>query len=217
MQKAFYCTLLISIGLLGACDPFNNNQASTSSTAGSIAVVNLEQVAQAIGQNKLFEQKMQEVQEQTTKQLDALKQQFNQQIQEKQKSLGEKPTPAQRQELINLSTQLQQQYRQGLAQAQELQGRTQVNLIGEFRRKIKPVAQKIAQDQGYTVVLIRSEVILVAIPAVDITTQVIAQLQQVHTSEKSPLNFGQSLLGTPTPGSAPESAPAVPTTAPAVQ
>lgn len=98
-------------------------------------------------------------------------------IEEEREKLGGSPSEEQEQILQSLLQQAQQQYAQLQADAQQRAQQNEVNLVLQFRDRVRPIAEKIAGSRGASVVLTSDQAVFWVDPAVDITGDVITELR----------------------------------------
>ena len=161
---------LAAILLVTGCDQMPGAKPQT-------LVVDLTAVGKATGQDESMQAKAQATREELNVQLTSSARNLEKLIEEERENLGGSPTQEQEQKMQNLLQQAQQQYAQLQADAQQRAQQNEVNLVLEFRDKIRPVAEKIAGSRGASVVLTSDQAVFWVDPAVDITGDVITELR----------------------------------------
>lgn len=140
-------------------------------------VVDLTAVGKATGQDEAMQAKAQATREELNAQLANSARNLEKLIDDEKGKLDGVPSQEQEQKLQSLLQQAQQQYAQLQADAQQRAQQNEVNLVLEFRDRVRPVAEKIAGSRGANVVLTTDQAIFWADPAVDITGDVITELR----------------------------------------
>ena len=82
------------------------------------------------------------------------------QFEAKKKQIGDKPTEAQKKELGEMQRKFQIQMNQARAKANKVLNDYRAQVNRQFREEVRPVAMKIAQDRGASVVNITDPVVL---------------------------------------------------------
>jgi Skp family chaperone for outer membrane proteins len=165
--------LALSTLLIAGCQ-----RSDSSPAAGNVAVVDMEQIAQAIGFDKALGEQMSQHNQQIGKHLQQVQTQMRSQLEQKQKEIGQTPTAKQQSELEDLSNQLDQRYREELNKAQQSSNQMHTSLIGQFRQKVEPIAQTVARERGFDIVMTRTDSILMVSPRSDLTSDVLKWLKQ---------------------------------------
>jgi len=140
-------------------------------------IVDLGAIAKATGQEQAMQTQAQTAREELNTQLAETARNLEQQIVQERANAGDAPTQEQELQLQQMTQQAQQQYGQLQAEAQQKAQQYEINLVLEFREKIKPFAEKIARARSASVVLLADQVVFWIDPVVDITGEVIAALR----------------------------------------
>jgi Skp family chaperone for outer membrane proteins len=140
-------------------------------------IVDLGAIAKASGQEQAMQTQAQTAREELNAQLVETAKNLEQQIVEERANAGDAPTQEQELQLQQMAQQAQQQYGQLQAEAQQQAQQFEINLVLEFREKIKPFAEKIARSRSASVVLLADQVVFWIDPVVDITGDVIAAIR----------------------------------------
>jgi Skp family chaperone for outer membrane proteins len=144
---------------------------------GTVALLDLDAVAKRLGRDVAIADQIKAENDTLVAQLTKTKDDLQSQLDSSAQSLGDKPTDAQKQKLVELGQSLNSQFQVKRQEARQELSQKQTALIQQFREEVKPVAQKIAADKGMNTVLLRSDlVVLSADPAVDITDAVVAEM-----------------------------------------
>jgi len=102
---------------------------------------------------------------------------LEQQIEQERTRIGDSPTQEQEQQLQQMAVQAQQRYAQLQAEAQQNVQQFEINLVLEFRERVKPFAEKIARSRDANVILLADQIVFWYEPDVDMTAEVIAALR----------------------------------------
>ena len=164
----------LGLGFTAGCN--QSASVSSSPSAGAVAVIDLDAIAQRLGSDKQILDSISKRQTSLSQQLVDLAKSYNAQIEEKKKTLAEPATEAevkvaswQKQANANLNKVKQQ--------AESDLKNHQAQLIAQFREQIKPVARRVAQKRGLSVIVTKNDNVLYDVaPGADITEEVIADL-----------------------------------------
>ncbi|MCC6581190.1 MAG: OmpH family outer membrane protein [Phycisphaeraceae bacterium] len=193
-RRMWMVLALVSVSGWIGCD-----RGPSAGGSGGVAVVDLEQIANAIGRDAYIQQQLQAVQGQVEARLTALREQLQNDLTSRQKQLGEHPTPKQQQELTQAAQQAEQHYRQEVMSAQQFAQRTQATLISRLREEVRPLAEQVARARGMSIVMLRNELILSVDPGMDITLDVIQQMRAAGLDKQPASPVTQPTLDTPNP------------------
>jgi Skp family chaperone for outer membrane proteins len=171
--------LWLAVACLGVGFAAGCNQGTTvpaPQATGAVAVIDLDAIAHRLGSDKQIVDSIAQRQTSLSQQLVDLAKSYNAQIEEKKKTLADPPEEAevkvaswQKQANANLNKVKQQ--------AEVDLKNHQAQLIAQFREQIKPVARKVAQSRGLSVIVTRNDNVLYDVaPGADITQEVIAEL-----------------------------------------
>jgi Skp family chaperone for outer membrane proteins len=183
--------LAAACGLLSAagCDwnaDANSQPAgrSQSNSAGSVLVVNLDDVLKRTGRGVEFNSQLKAKREELTRQFTADAADAQKFFDEKKKAFGEKPTEEQQKELQNLRVQLAGAVRQAQMQANQEIAAHQKQLIANFREHVIPFTREIARQRNAGVVLARDDgVVLNYDSTVDITNEVVERMLRAEPAQ----------------------------------
>jgi Skp family chaperone for outer membrane proteins len=152
--------------------------AQTSSTSnGTIAILDLDAVAKRLGRDVAIADQLKAENDTLVTQLGKTKDELQSQLDSSAQAIGDKPTDADKQKLVELGQSLNARLQAKQQEARQELSQKQLTLIRQFREEVKPVAQKIAAGKGMNTVLLRSDiVVLSADPSVDITDAVVAEM-----------------------------------------
>lgn len=180
-------------------------------TAGNVAVVDMEQIAQETGFQQALGERMTQLNKQINDHLQQVQQEMRTQIEKKQADLGQNLNPEQQKELEKLSIDLDNRYRQELSKAQQNSNQAHAAMVGQFRQHVDPIASSVARERGFDIVMSRTEDMLMVAPTADITQQVLNLIKQTGmtapTQAPAPapgVNPGILPGFAPTPGTLPQ-------------
>jgi Skp family chaperone for outer membrane proteins len=170
---------LAALVALTGCE-WQSKQPAT--TAGAVAVIDLDAIAQRLGSDKQMAASINQRQSALNQQLVELAKNYNAQLAERQKSLD--ANQGQEGEVTLASW--QQQANANLNQvkkraAQDLQSH-RLQLVTQFRERIKPAARRVAEARGLSVIVTKNDsVVFDFTGAADITEEVISELSAGRT------------------------------------
>jgi len=159
------CGFAASALLLAGCD-----QQPASSP---IAVLDLTAVAEATGEDKAIREKAEAAREGLGTQLQELAASMDKQLVAEREKIGVKPKAEDAQRLQEMTMQARQQINNAQQQAQNEASKIEAQLVEAFRKKVDPLAEKIAREKGAKVLLAADSYLFWHDPAIDITDQVV--------------------------------------------
>lgn len=148
----------------------------TGSSHGSVAIVDLDEVARRIGRDKEMVESVQTQASALNSQLIKIQNQANQELSKFRAGLNEdqQVTNEEAQQYVRVQrsaqvklSQIQQQAKVGLNQHRQ-------QLVSQFRKDAQPIAAKIAKERGFDSVITRNDTVVFSFDeAVDITDDVV--------------------------------------------
>jgi Skp family chaperone for outer membrane proteins len=166
------------VALMGTgCEQRASSSDSGASGGSRTAVVDLNAVAKALGRDEAIQQQLQSATQQLNQQLVQAAQQMQEDLQKKQEELGEDASEEQLNELKQRFARAQRNVQVNKAKAELVQRKAKAKLVQQFREEVKPIAQRIAKEQGADVVVVANNEVLWFDPGSDITGEVIAEMR----------------------------------------
>jgi Skp family chaperone for outer membrane proteins len=167
-------------GLAAGC---NRASVDGGRAAGAVAVIDLDAIAHRLGSDKQIADAIAKRQSSLSQHLVEVAKSYSQQIEERKKSLATAPDESE----VTLAT-WQQQASENLTkvkqQAQQDLQKHRAELVAQFRDGIRPVARRVAQSRGLSVIVTKNDSVLYDFaPSADITEAVLVELQ----SERAPV------------------------------
>lgn len=193
---AWASLVALTMAMIAGCDQAPAPQAPVT---GRGAVIDLQKVAEGTAWKRKIEDEINQRRTQLTQELSASFETMKKKYEEEKAKYGEKPTEEQQQQLNQLALQAQQLQQRNQQTAAQILQRLQNDLNGEFLARVKPIAEELAKQRGYSVVHV-SNYILYSEPTVDITNDVITELNKSGTGVST---GGTTTPGTTTPGTIP--------------
>lgn len=149
---------------------------------GGMAVVDLDAIAQAIGQTQQIKDAVSLRTNAVNQQLTKLQEGYREQLAAKQAELGDEPTEEQKQQLARMTNIAGQQLgaaKQRGEQALSAYSREAISKVAtDLRAEIRPICQEIAAKRGLGIVVPKNEGFLLSVdPGVDITAEVLEVLK----------------------------------------
>ena len=147
---------------------------TSSNQTGRVAVVDLDEVARRLGQDKQMTESLQSTGEKLQSGLANVQSQLEEQLRKNKANLGDQYTDEEAQQFVqnfNKSklalSQLQQRARIQLNQSRQ-------QLISDFRKQTQPVAAQVAKEKGFDTVVTRNDSFVFSFDnSVDITEDVV--------------------------------------------
>jgi uncharacterized membrane protein YccC len=152
--------------------------------SNEVAVVDLNEVAQATGQDEVIRGRVEGVSIQLTEELRGLLTSMEGQLQAEREKLGTNPAAEDVQRIQALTAQAQQQIGQAQAEANRQVTALEGELAEEFRDKVLPLARKAATSRGATILLARDAYVFWSDDSIDLTSAVIAAWDNLPADQK---------------------------------
>ncbi len=169
---------------------------------GGVATIDLDKIATGMGWFDDMQRKVGSVEQELTVKLDSLRQQLDTTLRDEHRRMGDKPTQEQQDRLAAMQLVAQRQMQEAQAQLQLQSQQTLQQVIGQYRDLVRPVARRVAEQKGYTVIVLPTDAIFWSDPAADLTDAVMDELQR--TGVKPSLDTQPDTAGStgpqPTPG-----------------
>lgn len=172
-------SLMLTASLIGlsGCDNFQSSPNSV--------VLDLDAIAQATGQAATIKQQIENANQELNTQLASISTKLNDQLAEEKEKMGKKPSKSDKKNLEKLTLQASQKMQQAKAIASQKSQQYRAALILQMRDNVKPIAEKIAQKRGATVVLTSNNSMIWFNPEIDITDEVIAEIRAKASTSKA--------------------------------
>jgi Skp family chaperone for outer membrane proteins len=186
---AAVCTTLGTLGLLAGCDtaidPAGTASASNipaapgggAAAVGGVAVIDLDEVAKRMGDDLKIVNTIKQHESQLNESLQALQVSYTQQLENKRRAYGYKPSEEQERELQQLDVNLGTKLQEAQLSAQRELAVHQNSLVSRLREQVRPVARDVAKSRGLSTIVVKNlDVLFHYDPAQDITDEVIGKL-----------------------------------------
>lgn len=181
MKNGIWVTIVLlasasGLGVLSGCEQANGNapaEVTATSTVGTIAVVDLDEVARGLGKQAEWKSDLESQQQRLRGEYQTINQSLTSQLEQMQSQLGEEPTDDQRRQLQAGIVQARQIMRNAELQANALLQQRRDELIADFRDRVQPIVRKVADKQGFDVVIVKGANVMAASEAADITQAVL--------------------------------------------
>jgi Skp family chaperone for outer membrane proteins len=171
------CAVLacISLGLIGyIC---LGSSTDTTVAPARVAVVDLDAIALKLGRFDAMNQKLRDQGASYDDQLKKIQADFQSQVTTKEneiKSMGDQATDDQKKQLVGMVQVANNQFNLAKRKAVAAVQQQKALLIQEFRREAVAVAEKVAKEQGFDMVVAKNPTVLLSFdPSLDITEAVI--------------------------------------------
>lgn len=201
-------------GVLAALSLFAVASA-TNAQQGGVAILDIDKVAQTMGVEDDVKNALAEIETNLNAQLRTIQTELQARFDNVRSQVGPQPTQEQAQQLANINGQLTQQLTQSRTQAQSQLNAKQFELVTQFRDEVKPVALKVAESKGLSVVLTPDQSLFAFADSVDITDAVTAEMKKIMPAKKPAAEKPAEDAAAPAPAATP--APAAPKATPTNQ
>ncbi|MCH7726522.1 MAG: OmpH family outer membrane protein [Planctomycetes bacterium] len=187
MQRSWFLVVLlvlgsVSVGCNSAAHDESENSLQSSAvgnrhSVSGVAVIDVDQVARRIGRYDFITTSVANKEKSLNRQLAAIQESYKRKVDDKQREIGTQPTQEQTEELAALNRELGSKLRAAQADAQKDLTSYRAELINGFRREIRPIAQRVAEQRGMNVVVSYNENVVFSYnSSADITKEVAQQL-----------------------------------------
>ncbi len=143
----------------------------------AVVILNVSEVARATGEDAIIRQRAEAGQQEVILQLQQLAQELEANLAAEEEKAGIAPSEADARRLLQLEQDARQQVGQAQQQAQAQVQQLQADLVMEFRDALLPIARRLAEERGASLVLTQDGNVFWAADGVDITADVIAAWQ----------------------------------------
>lgn len=159
--------------VLSCCACLVVSRVTQPAVSGGVAVVDLDEVSRRLGRYNEMQNSLQTKAEETKQKLTAIEQSAIKQLQEARNSLGATPDAEQAQKFQKLQKTASLQLNQIKQRAELEVSSHRQQLVQEFREQARPIAARIAKEQGFDAVMTRNDSLLFSYEnTVDITDEV---------------------------------------------
>ena len=153
----------------------------SSSQKGGVAVIDLREVAKAVGASSQVTDMIKFREASLNNALGKLTADLKEKIEERKAEFGEELSDEQNKQLQQDAMVAGRSLQQARQQAQANLTKYTADLEMTFRAKVRPIAQDIAAKKGYSIVIPKNEALLLSVaPDSDITNDVIVALQALN-------------------------------------
>ena len=143
-----------------------------------VAIIDIHEIARQLGERERLQAVLDAKQAELQERLMLLQQGYAAQIEQKRAEFGQPLSPEQQRELEQLTASLNTQILQERSVSQNEYSQYQLELEQGYADRVRPYAMRIAQSQGFSVVVSKQNVFGFD-DSVDITATVIADLQKL--------------------------------------
>ena len=179
-KTAFVGLWVVVVALVSACD--RKLPPTPLPPSGLVAVIDLDRVARAIGRDEVIAARVQSYADEQSNSLNRLRDDMREQLLQVRAGFGDAPSDEQQQDLARLTARSDLQLQQEITKARQTAEQLKVDLVLDFKQEVQPVARRVAQARGLSVVLIQQNGMLYVDPDTDISDAVIDELQRLNPS-----------------------------------
>lgn len=194
MRCSIGALFVISAFLLCGCnkgaesEPESAGDSSkANSDRGGVAVVDLDEIAKRLGRQVEMDDLLKRKQMELSRHLATVQASYEKQVDAKSKEYGETPNVDQIRVLSGIKRTAAIKYNQEQQKAAIDLRKFRVQLVQQLRAQVAPVAEKIARERGFDIVVPKDKALLVALnPAAEITEAVIERLLEGNPKPLTP-------------------------------
>ncbi|MEN6662830.1 MAG: OmpH family outer membrane protein [Phycisphaerae bacterium] len=180
MLSKGFCGMLIVVAVLACVAGCDRN--SSPDKGGAVAVIDLDKIANGIGELKRINDATNADTANVQQQLTALQNRLQAELNQAVTKAGATPTDEQKRNLEQMRLNGMAMLERARRQASEEVTRRRAVALNDFRQQVAPIAKSIAKDKGFDIVIIKADVILAMDEQVDISDPV---LQEVNSLSKA--------------------------------
>ncbi len=167
------------IGLSAGCS------GSTTGASLKIGIVNLETVLKESGEVEKFQQKATALSQQLQNEINQYQANLNQEYEQKVAEFGATPSDEQKRVLEGMKVMRQNQLSQVNQQARMVMGNLNQDMVESFRKKIRPVVEKLSDEEKYDLIIEDSGFVIAYNKAIDVSSNVATRLKMEEMSTPS--------------------------------
>jgi Skp family chaperone for outer membrane proteins len=179
MRAPAWAAIIAPLALTFAGCGWQSNSPSAD-TPGAVAIIDLDEIARRLGSDRQISSLIAQRQNALTKQLVELAKKYNAQIDEQKAKLA--ATEGQQPESFDVT--VASWHQQASASLTQVKQRaeadltsTRLQLVNQFRDRIKPAARRVAQDRGLSVIVTKNDsFVFDFVSTADITDAVVDEL-----------------------------------------
>ncbi len=203
--------LMVSLALMTGCDGgaasnkgVDANQAKAAG-GGGVATIDLDKIAKGMGWFDDMQRKVGAAEQELALKVDSLRTELETRLRDEQRRMGDKPTQEQQDRLAAMQLVAQRQLQEAQAQSQLQAQQTRQQVISQYRDLVRPVARRVAEQKGFTVIVLPTDAIFWSDPATDLTDTVMDELQRtgVKLSSETQPDAVIGINSQPTPQTTP--------------
>jgi Skp family chaperone for outer membrane proteins len=177
------------------------SESPSAETPGAVAIIDLDEIARRLGSDRQISSLIAQRQNALTKQGVELAKKYNAQIEEqKAKLTSPEGQPAENFDVTVASW--QQQASASLTQVKQRAEadltNTRLQLVTQFRDRIKPAARRVAQKRGLSVIVTKNDTVFDFVSTADITDAVVDELLATAPAATTPATPIPQPAATPT-------------------
>jgi Skp family chaperone for outer membrane proteins len=155
------------------------------SPKGGVAVLDLDQVASAIGWDTELNAALKKRGESLDQRLIQKKARLEKLFEDNRSKMGENPTDEQKESLARFQLRANQQLQADLQASQQQMIQYRSGLVADLRDKLRPVAGELAEAKGLSLVVLKADPVFFVADTADITGEVIAKINEDATLKES--------------------------------
>lgn len=180
MNKLQAASMLMSFVLLAAgCNQSPSLEKPAPNALAGVAVIDLDEVARQLGSDKQIVTAIKQREAALNNKLSQMAKQYTAQFEKQKETLN--AVPQEQESAVQLATfqqQVNQNYNNARAKAQQDLSAHRSDLIERFRNAVRPTAQKVAAKRGLKVILTQQESLIYDVASeCDITEEVVSMLR----------------------------------------
>lgn len=165
-----------AVAAISGCGRQDDGRQVSAAGAGAVAIIDLDEIAHRVGSDQQIVSAINQRQTALSKQLVELAKSYSTQIEEQKKKLPAEPAKNQV-ALASWEQQANANLNQVKQRAEADLRNHRAKLVSQFRDQIKPVARRVAQERGLSVIVTKNDsVVFDYASSVDITNAVVDEL-----------------------------------------
>lgn len=167
------CLLVGSMLFFSGCDQANSQ---VQPPAGRVAIIDLDKIAKAVGKDTEISEEIRRGEQERLEQIKKMREDLTEQVDSLRAQISEDASEKQRRRVAQAMVNANRQMSDAVNYSKQATQRARIQLIGQFRRIVEPLARQVAKERGMSIVMVKQPGIIFYDPETDISNSVIDAL-----------------------------------------
>ncbi|MEI7834808.1 MAG: OmpH family outer membrane protein [Planctomycetota bacterium] len=174
------CIVGLAVVLLGLAGCKEKAGKESSSSAGGVAIVDMDKIALAVGERQKITDALERDQKEVNAKFDALVLGAKTELEEMRKKAGTSPTAEQQKAIQARQTEMEQGLTAQRDQAINALKSRHGERINAFGGQVRPIASRLAKAQGFSLVIVPIPGLLWSDESIDLTSKVVDEINKLR-------------------------------------